>query len=546
MELVEGQSLRQLLAARGRMQPSAAFAMAEHLAEALKVAHDAGIVHRDIKPANILVRERDGTVKIADFGVARLAWSDLTGAGDVFGSPAYMSPEQFRGTTVDGRSDLFSLATILYQALCGVRPFPGEDLSSLAYSVVHTTPAPATSLVPELPRAVDAFFERALAKDPAERFPDGHAFRLALAEVREGRTSAAPANTAARPAAAPAPSASPKTAGAAQAHSRAREVKPAAVPARSRKRGISRLEGAFAVGMLLLAVIPGIWVLWGGSRKSPESAPPSPEPAVSTVAQSGGEPSQAPSAANGRGANRQERGSVKSSGSGTQRPGSPSDASPSRGAGSANPNLQARAASDSTEARGKNQTPGKKAEPGPGRSRTGGAAASGLAASHTEAPPAVLPTVYEERTSGDAEHGVATRETLSDIARLESPMPGERSAAPAGGSYLLVKAKSAVKEGTLTLLVDGVAVYSKHLSTQKSAEGEPEAKLQWFLRKQQIFEARIDLPPGRHEVVAHVVEDGKSEPTQQKAVVEVLPSEPCKLTLVAGRVVGPSLTLKTD
>jgi len=196
MEYVEGQSLKDLLRTDGSLDPERAFAMAETLVSGLDAAHRAGVIHRDIKPANILVRAEDGAVKIADFGVARLETSELTRSGDTLGSPAYMSPEQIRGSTVDGRSDLFSLAIILYEALCGERPFCGDDVSALAYAIAHETPLPASRRRADLPPGIDEFFDRALAKDPDRRFQDGRAFGEAIVALRNGqsfRRSDAPA-----------------------------------------------------------------------------------------------------------------------------------------------------------------------------------------------------------------------------------------------------------------------------------------------------------------------------------------------------------------
>ncbi len=192
MEYVEGESLKEVLASSGRLGVERAFQMAETLAEALHAAHTAGVVHRDIKPANILVRKQDGAFKLADFGVARLACSELTRSGLALGSPIYMSPEQISGKTVDGRSDLFSLAVVLYQALSGKKPFEGDDLTSLAYAVAHETPLPMSRLAPDLPPRIDDFMDRALAKDPAERFADGAAFRKALASLRARSEGTAP------------------------------------------------------------------------------------------------------------------------------------------------------------------------------------------------------------------------------------------------------------------------------------------------------------------------------------------------------------------
>lgn len=199
MEFVEGRTVQQLLADEGPLPAEQVRAMAVTLAGALQSAHLAGVVHRDIKPANILVREVDGAVKITDFGVARIPTSELTQSGDSIGSPAYMSPEQLRGGEVDGRSDLFSLAVILYQMLCGERPFSGEDIPSVTYSIVHEEAIPITRRVAGLPEALDRFFSRALAKEASGRYPNGAAFGAAFQEaLAEPESQASHAKSTAR------------------------------------------------------------------------------------------------------------------------------------------------------------------------------------------------------------------------------------------------------------------------------------------------------------------------------------------------------------
>ncbi|MGH9868441.1 MAG: protein kinase domain-containing protein [Candidatus Polarisedimenticolia bacterium] len=180
MEYVPGQSLKQRLDQGDLLDPSWVARCGGILADALHVAHQAGIVHRDIKPANILIRDGDGAPKLADFGVARLTTSDLTRSGSAVGSPGYMSPEQIRGGALDGRSDLFSLAVVLYEALCGRRPFHGDDMVSLAYSIIHDTQIPLSRQLRDCPAGLDEFFDRALSKDPDKRFSDGTTFREAF------------------------------------------------------------------------------------------------------------------------------------------------------------------------------------------------------------------------------------------------------------------------------------------------------------------------------------------------------------------------------
>jgi serine/threonine-protein kinase len=150
MELVEGVTLSDVLKHRDRLDAPEALALLAPLAGAIDEAHRSGVIHRDIKPANIMV-QADGRPKLMDFGVARLEGSVATAAGQFFGSPSYMAPEQIAGGELTSRADLFSFAVVAYEALTGRRPFQGDSITSVMYRVVHE-PAPAPrSLSPGLP-----------------------------------------------------------------------------------------------------------------------------------------------------------------------------------------------------------------------------------------------------------------------------------------------------------------------------------------------------------------------------------------------------------
>jgi eukaryotic-like serine/threonine-protein kinase len=187
MEYVGGQSLDKLLARAGsKLKVETALQITLELAEALDCAHGQGVVHRDLKPANILMTD-DGHAKIADFGVAKLNLANQTLAGRALGTPAYMSPEQLNGETVDGRSDLFSLGVVLYTLLTGHRPFQGNSAITVSFKVVNRDFIPATLLDTELPPGLDYIIARAMAKEPAERYQRGMEMVFDIQELRAGR-----------------------------------------------------------------------------------------------------------------------------------------------------------------------------------------------------------------------------------------------------------------------------------------------------------------------------------------------------------------------
>ena len=173
MEYVAGEPLSRMLAGGDHKLPlPVALQFAQEVAEALDYAHSQGVIHRDIKPANILITE-EGSAKIADFGVARLNHSLVTHSGQIFGSPAYMAPEQLSGGVADARSDLFSLGVMLYSMITGFRPFQGNSAETVCFKVMNIEPVPVTSFQHEVPPELDAMMARAIAKDPADRYQSG-------------------------------------------------------------------------------------------------------------------------------------------------------------------------------------------------------------------------------------------------------------------------------------------------------------------------------------------------------------------------------------
>ena len=177
MEYVEGKTLEAFFEA-GPLPLYRAAAWAGDLATALGQAHRANVIHGDVKPANILVTS-DNQVKLGDFGVARFS-TQASGSGNLMGTPAYLSPEQIRGSSQDRRSDLFSLGIVLYQMSTGFRPFDGDSVEAVCAQIVSSTPPPPSSYNPTFPPAFDEVVMRCLSKNPEERFPSAEAMAAAV------------------------------------------------------------------------------------------------------------------------------------------------------------------------------------------------------------------------------------------------------------------------------------------------------------------------------------------------------------------------------
>src|SRR5512134_953087 len=177
MEFVDGRTIAEILAEGTRFKPEKVIGLVSQVAAALDYAHSRGVVHRDIKPANLILYEGD-KVKVTDFGIAKLADADITHAGALLGTPSYMSPEQAMGEKLDGRSDIFSLGVVAFEMLSGYQPFPGPNVTSILYKLVHVPPIEPGDLetLGLLPQRWREVFRKVLAKKPDNRYPTASAF----------------------------------------------------------------------------------------------------------------------------------------------------------------------------------------------------------------------------------------------------------------------------------------------------------------------------------------------------------------------------------
>lgn len=286
MELVKGTSLSALIARTADGLPiPRVIELATSIAEAVASAHDAGVVHRDLKPANILVTP-EGVVKVLDFGLAKLATPSSaeqgrsatgdevrTADGRILGTPAYMSPEQASGKTVDHRTDLFSLGVILYEMSTGTRPFSGDSTLSILSKVVKEAPVGVGELRSGVPQRLAAIVERCLAKEPSRRYPSARDVVRDLVEARAGSESTEPGGDLAR---------RPQSRGSVAASSMMTPA-PASLPVEGRKKrtlwlgvGLTVVAAAAATGVVLHeAGAPSTSSTSSASSASPLVAPES-------------------------------------------------------------------------------------------------------------------------------------------------------------------------------------------------------------------------------------------------------------------------------
>jgi serine/threonine-protein kinase len=242
MEYVEGETLGDLLRRRGRLEPDEAVAIALQACAGLETAHEAGLVHRDIKPQNLLVTP-GGTVKIADFGIARsLDGTQLTKAGTVLGTAAYLAPEQGAGERVTAAADVYALGAVLYELLTGRPPYIADSLAELAARQREGTIAPVRELAPAVPAATEDAVMHALARDPEYRPPSAAAL---AGELRPTPTAAT-------------------------------EIERSAPVARPATHGPRRaLLAALALGAAIVVVFVVALSFRGGSKHPSVTAPPS-------------------------------------------------------------------------------------------------------------------------------------------------------------------------------------------------------------------------------------------------------------------------------
>ncbi|MCZ6766829.1 MAG: protein kinase [bacterium] len=190
MELIEGRTVRHVIDNDGTIPWRTAVEWTIDILDALNRLHSEGIIHRDLKPENIMVTD-DGLVKLMDFGIARMAASEtLTAEGTTLGTAHYMSPEQTAGKKVDAASDIFSIASVLYQMLTGLLAFPGEHPMAVMYSITNSAPKPLRDHNPDLSDDLQSVLDIAFEKDPGKRFVNARAFADALRHLvgtTEGR-----------------------------------------------------------------------------------------------------------------------------------------------------------------------------------------------------------------------------------------------------------------------------------------------------------------------------------------------------------------------
>jgi serine/threonine protein kinase len=269
MELLDGIDLKHAFTVRP-MTLDEKIGVVMQICEGLAFAHAHEIVHRDLKPANIHILP-SGRVKIMDFGLARLSGSEMTTTGMVMGTPHYMSPEQVKGQKADARSDIFALGCLFYELLSGRKPFDAESMHGVLYKIMQEEPPPLREVAPGTPEAVCHVVEKALAKNPDERFPSAGDLLAALRQARGASLSARGTERNPEidrpPAAGPARSVPRRPAGEHSRSSKGSSVPPASP-------GGSGQAWLIGLAVAVLAIAAGAWLLRGSlfDRPAPSKA----------------------------------------------------------------------------------------------------------------------------------------------------------------------------------------------------------------------------------------------------------------------------------
>ncbi len=261
MQLVDGRTLAEVKEAKDLLPIDKLFTYADEICAAMAFAHKNGVIHRDLKPSNLMLTSA-GSMKVMDFGIAKLGDSGLTKAGMVLGTPSYLAPEQAGGRRIDHRADIFSLGAVLYEMFTGEKAFSGDSTTAIIYKVLNDEPIPPRAIEPSLPPALDGVIKKALAKDPMHRYQNCDELREALRQARGGVGHAAMA-----------------AAGSGTAYAVRTQAQPAAImatqpiavqpPSSSSSKGMGVWIGAFAAVVVLAG---GGFYAWKKSQ-SPETPP---------------------------------------------------------------------------------------------------------------------------------------------------------------------------------------------------------------------------------------------------------------------------------
>lgn len=304
MQFIEGETLQDRLERQRWFALKETLDIFSQICSGLDYAHSRGVIHRDIKPANIMITS-GGVVKLTDFGIAKFTGAGTSTSGLIVGTPSYMSPEQAVGKPLDGRSDIFSLGSILYELLTGEKAFPGQNVTTVIYKIVHESPTPVLALQPGIDPAVEPIVLRALAKNPDARFQTCSELALALeAYVNQamaqqpmvGATAVAPLGDGVRPMSPSASGITPNASVRVPTVGESGRMIPAAAPANGTQMGPAPTGmplawvGGGVLGTLLLVVV--ILLVLQMRKPAPATPPTQSAPAQSSPVTTPANPSQ--------------------------------------------------------------------------------------------------------------------------------------------------------------------------------------------------------------------------------------------------------------